>query len=396
MGYGRSDGWEDNNEVYSSHQVESVLDFCGVEVVSETGTHFLCYCPFHGNRVDPAFAADKARGLWTCFNPACGESGTLEQLVRRRKRLNAFQTMRLIQKYRVSNDSDAAERIAEAWKVVPNFVEFPQEPLNRMAQEFPLSPAHQYMTGRHFGDEVLMHFAVGYSPEKWVKSKKTGNMYLKPKMVIVPMHDPKGMPIGLVGRTIEGEKRFKNSDDLPKSKTMFNLHRAKKYGATVIIVESSFDVMRLHQAGYPNAVALLGGSLSPEHIQQLNRFFDTIIIMTDFDKADVKKPGTCKKCKTFECQGHRPGRDLGRAIVNALPNKKVMWACYDDECVFPYKPVEGYRDGPAKDPGDMTDDEIRQCLKNAISSYQYETWGIDENVLPWEMDSGIISSNSDV
>lgn len=390
MGHRRGNGWEDNYEVYSSRQVESVLGYCGIEVVSETSSHFLCYCPFHGNRNDPAFAADKSKGLWTCFNPACGESGTLEQLVRRRKGLNVFQTARVIMKYRQSQDGDAESRISEAWKVEPEFVEFPQEPLDRMYGDFlNESKAQEYMESRHFGHEVLNHFRVGFSPEKWVKSKKTGKPYLKPDMIIVPMHDPKGMPVGLIGRTIEG-KRFKNSDNLPKSLTMFNLHRAKKYGATVIIVESSFDVMRLHQAGYPNVVALLGGSLSPQQIKQLNRYFDTIIIMTDFDKMRFEKPGKCNKCKTYECQGHRAGRELGHKIANALPNKRILWAAFDDECVFPYKPLKGYRDKPAKDPGDMTDDEIRQCLRNAVSHYQYVEWAIDETVLPWEADSGII------
>ncbi len=357
------------------------MDFCDIEVVSETGSHFLCYCPFHGNRFDPAFAADKSKGLWTCFNPACGESGTLEQLIRRRKRLNPFQAARVILKYKFSDDGDAEQRISDAWKTEPDFIEFPQEPLTRMYEEFPGSPAEKYMLSRHFTIETLKHFEIGFSAEKWVKSKRTGKPYLKPEMVIVPMHDPKGMSVGLIGRTIEG-KRFKNSDNLPKSLTMFNLHRAKKYGATVIIVESSFDAMRVHQAGYPNVIALLGGSLSPQQIHLLNRYFDTIIIMTDFDKLDE--------------HGKRPGRELGRRIVKALPNKKVLWAAYNDECVFPYKPLEGYRDKPAKDPGDMNDDEIRQCLKNAVSSYQYETWGIDENILPWEVDSGIIDINSDV
>lgn len=373
-----------------------MLGFCGVEVVSETSSHFLCYCPFHGNRNDPAFAADKSKGLWTCFNPACGESGTLEQLIRRRKGLNPFQTARVILKYKQSADGDAASRIEEAWKVEPEFIEFPQEPLDRMYNDFwKDNEAQRYMKTRHLGPDVLQDFRVGYSPEKWVVSKKTGKKYLKPAMVIVPMHDPKGMPVGLIGRTIEG-KRFKNSDNLPKSHTMFNLHRAKKYGATVIIVESSFDVMRVHQAGYPNVVALLGGSLSPHQIKQLNRYFDTIIIMTDFDKKKIEKPGTCKKCKTYECAGHRPGRELGRKIADSLPNKRILWAAYDDECVFPYKPLEGYRDKPAKDPGDMNDDEIRQCLKNAVSHYQYIAWEIDEYVLPWETESGIIVGNSDV
>lgn len=86
----------------------------------------------------------------------------------------------------------------------------------------------------------MVHFDLGYSK----------NM----DMVTVPVHSPDGTPIGLVGRSIKG-KSFKNSTNLPKSKTLFNIHRAKKIGDHVIVVESSFDAIRVHQAGFPNVVA---------------------------------------------------------------------------------------------------------------------------------------------
>lgn len=338
-----------------------------MESESETASHFLCYCPFHGNRVDPAFAVDKSLGLWTCFNPSCGESGTLEQLVRRRQGLNVFQAARLIMKYRGEQDLDAEKSIEEAWESKPDFEEFPQEALTRMYNDFWTHPeAQEYMHNRRFNDDTLRYFEVGYSPEKWV-TREDGSSYLKPNMVTVPMHDPTGMPIGLIGRTIEG-KVFKNSKNLPKSHTMWNLHRAKKHGATVIVVESSMDAMRVQQAGYPNVVALLGGSLSPQQTYLFNRYFSTIVNMTDFDPADRKPDGKCRKCKTWVCQGHRPGRDLGRAIATNLPNKKILWAAYDDSVVFPHG---------AKDVGDCTDDEIRQCLKNAISDFEYSEWDVE-------------------
>lgn len=339
--------------------------------MSQTSTHFLCYCPFHSNHFDPAFAVDKEKGLFTCFNPSCGRSGKLDQLLRQRKALNPFQAARIILKYQISDDSGIDERIDDAWEDKPEFVQFPIEPVERMAAEFWLhTKPQEYMFNRHFTEDTLNHFDIGYSE--------------KQDMTIVPVHEPSGMLVGFVGRSIE-MKRFKNSDHLPKSKTMFNLHRAKKHGASVIVVESSFDAMRLHQAGYPNVVALLGGGgISPAHIKQLNRFFSTVTIMTDFDKKQFEKPGKCNKCRTYECAGHRPGRDLGRKIADQLPNKQVMWAAFNDECVYPYKPLEGYRETPAKDIGDMSDDEIRQCLKNAVTDYEYSVWEIEENILPWE------------
>jgi DNA primase len=49
----------------------------------------------------------------------------------------------------------------------------------------------------------------------------------------------------------------------------------------VIVCESSFDAIRIHQSGFPNVVATLGGNISMENIQNLNKYASSIIIMTD-------------------------------------------------------------------------------------------------------------------
>jgi DNA primase len=122
---------------------------------------------------------------------------------------------------------------------------------------------------------------------------------------------------------------------------MFNLHRAKREGGTIIVVESSFDVIRLWQAGFPNAVATLGGSISDININHLNKYASTIIIMTDNDAA---------------------GKALGNTIAGKLRNKNVLWARYDSLVTYPHD---------AKDVGDLTDTEIKQCIKNAIPHFEY-------------------------
>ena len=162
-------------------------------------------------------------------------------------------------------------------------------------------------------------------------------------MVTVPVHSPDGIPIGIVGRSIEG-KSFKNSTNLPKSKTLFNVHRAKRIGSNVIVVESSFDAIRVHQAGFPNVVATLGGFLSTEQHKLLNRYFNRITVMTDADLA---------------------GRELGLSIANRLKNKDLLWASYEYGKIYPHD---------AKDAGDMTDEEIKICIKNAVSDIEYRSW----------------------
>jgi DNA primase len=125
---------------------------------------------------------------------------------------------------------------------------------------------------------------------------------------------------------------------------MFNIHRAKRIGDHVIVVESSFDAIRVHQAGFPNVVATLGGHVSQDNIKLLNRYFNKIIIMTDADRA---------------------GRELGYVLSNKLRNKDLLWASYEYGKIYPHE---------AKDAGDMTDEEIKACIKNAVSDIEYRSW----------------------
>jgi len=306
-------------------------------------------------------AVDKYKGLWTCFNPSCEAAGTLPSLLGRLKGLNPFQTLRVINKNKDHESVDLTAAVTAAMDKPPEFVEFPQSVLDGAVAAFKGSVAETYMKSRGFLDSTLEYFGVGYS-------KNQG-------MVIVPMHDPKGMPIGLIGRTpSHTDKRFKNSTNLPKSKTCWNFHRAKKCGDTVIVCEASYDAMRIHQAGYPNVVALLGGHLTDWHVAQLGRTFSTIIIMTDFDQKQYRP--NCRMCKDVKfgygevrCRGHRPGRDLGRQIANRLSHKRIFWAAYSESEVFP--------DG-AKDASDMTDEQIRACIKNAVSHVEYALWNIED------------------
>lgn len=364
MGTKRYDEWERNSEVYTAAQVESIAHYCGIEVVGETGTHFQCLCPFHANTFDPAFVIDKEKGLYHCFNPACGATGTLENLLTRLKNENPYQARRTIMKYGTESHADLSDRLAAILEDAPEFVPFPTEPVERMSQDlWTHQQALDYMHGRGLDDETLKHFEVGYSAKK--------------NMIIMPMHDPTGMLVGFVGRSIQ-DKIFKNSNNLPKAQTMWNLHRARKHGDTVIVCESCIDAMRIHQAGYPNVVALLGGHLSPFHKEQLNKYFTRIIIATDFDERENPKPN-CTKCRWrpagldgVRCIGHRPGRELGHSIEDGLPNKRISWAAYDEQSVWAHD---------AKDAASTSDDEIRQALRNAKTKFEYSQWGVEDRDL---------------
>lgn len=315
------------SDAYTKADLRSILRSCGIEIVSQTGTDFLCLCPFHHNTDSPAFAASYSKGLYVCYNQNCNSSGTILDLVMKLTQRNNFEAMRFISQNKLSSADLLQEELIDLLDEKPDFTEFPKETLAKLYNNLLSNEkAKEYFASRKINYDAIAHFSLGYSE----------NM----NMVTVPLHSPDGLPVGIIGRSIEC-KSFKNSPNLPRNKTMFNLHRAKREGGTIIVVESSFDAIRLWQAGYPNAVATLGGSISDTNVQLLNKYASTIIIMTDNDGA---------------------GKALGNTIANKLNRKNVMWARYNYDVVYPHG---------AKDVGDLTDEEIKQCVKNAIPHFEY-------------------------
>lgn len=353
MGNTRNDGWTAGIHDYTEEQIAVVIQGIGVEVDGETGNDFLCYCPFHGNTDTPSFSVSKRNGTYICFNAACAEQGNLTGLVQRMRKCNMMEALRFVMKHKDTRHVTLAERREKRLARGGEFNIFPDAPFERMYNDFWEYPeAVRYMVEeRGFEEETLHHFKIGYSA--------------KNDMVIVPMHSPDGQHVGLIGRSIEG-KRFKNSPGLPVSRTLWNLNRAKAAGDAVVITEASFDSMRVHQAGYPCTVALLGGHLSLLHIELLNRYFNTLIIMTDFDDKSQHVSPVCKKCRG-KCEGHNPGRDLGQLIVDSFPRKRVLWASHGYKEVYP---------DSAKDPGMLSDKEIKTCVQNAVSNFEYRRWGL--------------------
>ena len=343
-------------DTYTQNHVKRILQELGVAINSESHTDFLCFCPFHGNRNTPSFSVSYTKGLYLCFNPSCDAAGTVLDLVKEISHRNDFEALRFIQSLKAESEMSFEDELAAVLEEKPEFDPFPQDTLDRMYDDLKIFPiglsAREYLQFRGIGNELIDEFKLGYSP--------------KQDMIIVPVHSPDGIPVGLVGRGVH-EKSFKNSRNLPRSKTLFNLHRAKRCGGTVIVCESSFDAIRIHGAGFPNVVATLGGFISRDNLANLNRYFNKIIIMTDFDNRLEHLAPNCRKCYPQTCEGHNPGRDLGLSIVNTLRGKDILWAMFDNKTVYPHG---------AKDAGDLTDLEIAQCIKNAMSHVEYASQNI--------------------
>lgn len=368
--------WNSTTEVYSPSEVESVLRALGVDIRDETENDFLSFCPYHGNTDSPAFSTSKRYGYSVCFNPACAKGTefrlTLDRMAMEMKKLDRLSAKRFVMRAKGESGESFRDKFDAINVDDIEHKEFPPAAIdkmhNRLMEHY---PAQEYLKGRGFTLDTIKHFKVGFTP------KTVGNVeiYRPHDMIVVPAYNHRNVPVGLVGRSLEG-KEFKNYGPEPggrgfhKSQIVWNLNNARKY-ETIILTEATFDSMRVHQAGYPNVGALLGGSLSRIQEDLLNRHFTHIIIMTDNEN---EKNGnmvyhrhcvTCLKNKHDMCQGHKPGRELGMKIAERMPRMRISWAVYDDKHIYA---------DDVKDAAAMTDDQIRQCLRNSISHFEYLDW----------------------
>ena len=105
---------------------------------------------------------------------------------------NDFESMRFISAKETESLENFDELLSETMEDKPDFQEFSQETLNRLHQDLSgFKNAKDYLESRGINQESMMHFKLGYSSSMG--------------MVTVPVHSPDGLPIGIVGRSIEGK-----------------------------------------------------------------------------------------------------------------------------------------------------------------------------------------------
>ena len=260
--------------IYTDEQVERTIEAIGLSVEDELADDFIIFCPYHFNVRTPAGEVSKERGTFYCFS--CGQAATLEKLVMHVTQRSYFEATRLIDSKR--NESNVMTEITKTLAKSAEDEPFDQDLLDRLHKNLlQNSTAQKYLASRWI-DGGIDKFELGYS--------------IQEEMVIVPVHTPNGMPLGFVGRSIEG-KRFKNSSGLRKSRTLFNLHRVKT-SPLVVVVESSFDVIRLDLVGLPS-VATLGAGVSAPQLELLDKYFNHVVIVPDADQAGTDMRDKLKK-----------------------------------------------------------------------------------------------------
>ena len=139
--------------------------------------------------------------------------------------------------------------------------------------------AHAYLQRRGVKETTAQHFGIGFFPGK---GSMTGR-------VVIPIHNERGELIAYAGRAIDQtEPKYKLPAGFKKSAVLFNLHRVlglpAESRARIIVCEGFFDCMKLHQAGLPAVVGLMGSSLSDAQEKVLQKFA-RVLLFLDGDDA---------------------------------------------------------------------------------------------------------------
>ena len=170
-----------------------------------------------------------------------------------------------------------------------------------------------YLLGRNFSPGTIIEWQLGFCPD-WktyttraiaanlftaaeqagICKSGNGNVWdVLHHRITIPIHDAQGRLVGFAGRVVPGGEGPKyinptNTALYQKDKILFGLHKARKHFAAhgcACLVEGYFDVIKLHQHGWTNAVASCGTALTEGQAKQLKRYTDTVLILRDGDKA---------------------------------------------------------------------------------------------------------------
>lgn len=276
-------------------------------------------CPFHSEN-SPSFTVFGSDDHFYCFG--CGAGGDVITFVMRMENVDYPTALELLAKRagvempRAANDQFGErgvkrERVLKMNEAAARFFRhcLTKEPCGEEAR--------QYFKKRGLSDGISKQFYLGYAPNDFGKltnylksqgyteeemiagflcgkSQKTGRAYdYFRNRVIFPIVDTSRNIVAFGGRVMDDSKpKYLNSSDTPafkKSKNLFALNYAKGFCAEqLILCEGYMDVIALHQAGFPNAVATLGTAITEEHARIISRYTKKVIISYDSDEAGQK------------------------------------------------------------------------------------------------------------
>ncbi|WP_016697767.1 DNA primase [Actinoalloteichus spitiensis] len=286
-------------------------------------------CPFHDEKT-PSFNVRPNHGTFHCFG--CGEGGDAISFLMKHDHLGFVEAVeRLADRigYRltyegggttVQRDRGTRSRLIEAHRAAAEFYAEQLRTPDALA-------AREFLATRGFDEEAATRFGCGFAPAGWdtltkhllgrgfaleelykaqlSREGRRGPIDRFHRRLLWPIREISGDVVGFGARRIFDEDpiqaKYVNTSESPiykKSQVLFGLDLARREIARrrqAVVVEGYTDVMAMHLAGVPTAVASCGTAFGEDHIAVLRRllmdddaFRGEVIYTFDGDEAGKK------------------------------------------------------------------------------------------------------------
>jgi DNA primase len=303
-----------------------VVEVVGRHVqLKKAGANFLGLCPFHGEK-SPSFTVSPSKQFYHCFG--CGKNGDALRFMMEFQGLSFMEAVKDLAQQMGMNvpederspqerarDAQVRTRQASLTDVLEKAAEGYRKQLRQSERGV------SYFKGRGLSGEIAKKYGLGYAPEGAKFLASVFPNYDDPLLVesglvierserdddpasdkrkydrfrdrvMFPIRNVKGETIGFGGRVLDkGEPKYLNSPETPvfsKGRELYGLFEARESlqkAGYVLVTEGYMDVVALAQLGFPNAVATLGTACTPDHVQKLFRFTESVVFSFDGDGA---------------------------------------------------------------------------------------------------------------
>jgi DNA primase len=314
----------------SKERVRDAVDF--VELVSARTdlrragpNRYEGLCPFHEERT-PSFGIDPVQKVYYCFG--CQAAGDMFTFVQETEGVDFKGALELladrggIELEREQEDPGEAQRRRGRERLLELLARTSAYYERVLWESQEAARAREYLLGRGLAEEALREFHVGYSPSAWdrvlVASLRSGfsesELYAtglaqrsqqnnRPydrfrARIMFPLANLRGQVLGFGARALgeqesDGRRvpKYLNSTDnsvYHKGLHLYGGDLARTHAARAgqtILCEGYTDVIALHQAGFRNAVGLMGTALTDDQVGELARMAPTVLLALDADSA---------------------------------------------------------------------------------------------------------------
>jgi len=300
-----------------------IVDYIGEAVnLRRRGANFVGLCPFH-NEKTPSFTVSPDKRIFKCFG--CGKSGNVITFAMEYYGLTFPEALKELAKragirYEAISEK-TKEEVSKRDKIL-QALEYAKKYFQKLLYTQSGAVALSYLTKRGYTKATISEFEIGFSPAGWdgllkemVSAGFTKEILLEAGLIklregakdefydlfreriMFPIHNHIGKVVGFGGRIlkeVDNQPKYLNTPQtevFDKSKLLFGLYKGRneiRSKESVILVEGYADVIALHQAGFKNAIASCGTSLTEEQLHQISRYCNTIYIAYDGDEAGQK------------------------------------------------------------------------------------------------------------